>query len=164
MSMYEEFIRDFVERTNVNLDAVRNQKNDLNDVTQLINSLLGLIVFINEEKIQSNRANIFRENVESFMGELIILKPQSSYKIPNSEIDEPNTMSYFLRHMRNAIAHCRIEPQGDKTIESIEFSDNRKRKNTDVESWTVTLTVEQLYVFTRKFTSAYLLDDRRKDD
>ena len=50
---YKDTVRDFAERTIKNLEAIEKMKNnnsnaDVYEVTQLINSLLGLLVLIRE--------------------------------------------------------------------------------------------------------------------
>ena len=51
---YENLIKDFANRTRKNLVAIRNLKSagaDVFDLTQLINSLLGLLVFPRERYV-----------------------------------------------------------------------------------------------------------------
>ena len=153
MVMYGSFIQDFVKRTSENLELLRKQSSDdeYYEVTQLINSLLGLIVFTNERSATANTA-FFEKDVNAFLEDDKFPVPRSTYKI--GAIDEPNTVASFLRHMRNAIAHCRIEAHGNETIESIEFFD--ESCNGTKPKWRITLTIGQIDALIGKFTAAYL--------
>lgn len=58
MSYYTEFVREFAERSRSNLERIEAKKHrgeKYYEVTQLINSLLGMLVFIHEDEILSNK-------------------------------------------------------------------------------------------------------------
>lgn len=116
-------IKDFFERTKANLDIyLENNKSDKNsypnEITQIINSLLGLLVIIKEtDKIEYSKLKI--EN---------LLAKQTIKTEPINKA--------FIRHLRNAIAHGHIKANGDEFIESITFEDN---------AFAVTLTKEDLF-------------------
>lgn len=106
----EDPIKDFFKRTKENLDKyLENNKKDEdsypNEITQLLNSLLGLLVITKEKgKIDYNNLNI--EDLQT----KLTIKPESENKA-------------FIRHLRNAIAHGHIKANGNEFIESITFKD-----------------------------------------
>lgn len=106
----EDPIKDFFKRTKENLDKYleNNKKAEdsyPNEITQLLNSLLGLLVITKEKgKIDYNNLNI--EDLQT----KLTIKPKSENKA-------------FIRHLRNAIAHGHIKANGNEFIESITFKD-----------------------------------------
>ena len=114
----KDFVSDFAERTLANLEKIENEKSDdaKYEVTQLINSLLGLIVFPKERKVMDDEWG----------------KALAKYiKIPPKFNVEENKI---IQHMRNAISHSHIffesgnilDKNGKKQITSIKFFDCKK--------------------------------------
>lgn len=77
----------------------------------------------------------------------------SVYK--NNCSTDTNTTSNFLKHLRNAIAHCRIDPKGDTDITTITFRDQNREEN-PTKTWEVTLSVEQLDSLTQEVSDKFL--------
>ena len=111
--MYDtkDSIKDFFERTKANLEKyLENNNNDENaypnEITQLINSLLGLLVITKEkDKIDYNKLQI-------------------EYLLTKQIIKNESVNKTFVRHLRNAIAHGHIKANGNESIETITFKDN----------------------------------------
>ena len=85
------FTKDFVERTLANLEIIENYAKDVKDayeITQLINSLLGLIVFP-KERDECMDLNCLQKYV----------KISSDKKLSNKDL---------LRNLRHAISHSHI--------------------------------------------------------
>ena len=125
--------KDFFERTKANLEKyLENNKNDENaypnEITQLINSLLGLLVVTKEKKV----INYDKLNIENLLAKQKI-KPEPKNKA-------------FIRHLRNAIAHGHIEANGNEFIESITFEDNN--------IFEVTLTKDELFFLIEQLHTA----------
>lgn len=133
--------KDFICRTKYNLELYRKSKvgesTDFNyEITQLINSFLGLIIFIKEKGIQENK------NLNKF---LYKNNPKIwNYKKRNKDEEEHDFKNY-LRHLRNSIAHPKklstISKNGE--IFSITFKDFSDKKFVRNEFET-TLKIEQI--------------------
>jgi len=101
---YHDLVKDFAYRTRVNLNALRelqkaNPKADIYEVTQLINSMLGLLVFPQQRFIDSI-PQIPLQELES-----------EGWSIPVVEGNYPQVddLRELVRYLRNAIAHCNLE-------------------------------------------------------
>ena len=97
MVMYNEkvdFLSDFAMRTKANLHHIlaQDNKNDVYEVTQLINSLLGLVVFAKEHEARSD----FRlHDIELKVG-------------------NDNETTTIIEHVRHALSHYHIRPIEDQ--------------------------------------------------
>ena len=114
----KNFVKEFFKRTLYNLkcyDAFHKEDPEKypNNVTQLINSFLGLLIFVKEDNI--NLSDRIYENFKS-------------KKMEWTYAEEKNTKS-FIRHLRNAISHRRIKEKVDdqKEIISITFKDQKNQ-------------------------------------
>lgn len=105
----DELVKVFAERTLGNLTYIEEAEQNgeqVYDATQLINSLLGLIVFPRERDFDSIPTTPLRE-LEGW-----------------PEIHQSkgcNNLRQFCRKLRNAVAHCNILLLGEKVIEGIHF-------------------------------------------
>ena len=119
----KDFVSDFAERTLVNLEKIEKEKSDdaKYEVTQLVNSLLGLIVFPKERNVADDKWGKVLANY---------IKAPSISNISDDQI---------IRHMRNAISHSHIffesgnilDKNRKKQIASITFVDCKdcKKRN-----------------------------------
>ncbi|MFK4766030.1 HEPN family nuclease [Desulfobaculum sp. SPO524] len=122
---YQQFLKDFVERTTENLKIIQEQKKHHDkgyEVTQLINSCLGLIVFVNENKSNfeateiSYDALIKKQKEHSFSfndstarikyTELSLDKNDTPQKTRKLKHKAPTKST--LEHMRHSLAHSNI--------------------------------------------------------
>ena len=102
---YKDFIKEFYERTAKNLIVIeelygKSVEYEVFETTQLINSLIGMLIFP-----QQNLFNKIKDNDTKF-------EIDCSYKLgKNSSLAEYSNIKFskLLRHMRNAVAHARIE-------------------------------------------------------
>jgi hypothetical protein len=150
-------IIEFARRTKCNLDHIQEQvewqksKREtpaLYEVTQLINSLLGIIVHPKE----SLPPHFFDIELDK-----LYQKGWPEFRLATEEIDDhcitlPQTLLGLLRLMRNAIAHNQIAyislPPDTGDIESIHFW-NKPGKN---KIWEIEVSINQL----RKFVTLLL--------
>ena len=111
MSEYKVTVRDFANRTLKNLITIEQLANEnptkYYEVTQLINSSIGLLFFPQQEFYNS-------------FGEVdIVLLKQRGWPIPVFEYGGSNikTLRDLIRYMRNSFAHFNIDvkPDGGKT-------------------------------------------------
>ncbi|MDC7713044.1 HEPN family nuclease [Vogesella sp. LYT5W] len=134
----------FAHRTRKNLEHIEHAyKNghDVHVVTQLVLSLLGLIVYPNERKLV--------ERVNTLT--LSELKDQGwpSWKI---ELGSPETLNQLIKMLRNAVAHGRIHFSSDDRVldhVSIQFEDYDPRSK--IVTWRATITSNDLEKFCQNF-------------
>jgi len=105
---YNNLVLDFIDRTQKNLEfieqAARFEKDSqVFEVTQLINSLLGLIVF--------PRENYYENIPETPLAEL----EAQGWKIPavSGQFEQVKNLRQLMRYLRNAIAHSNLEFDSD---------------------------------------------------
>ncbi|PQV63899.1 hypothetical protein B1R32_108110 [Abditibacterium utsteinense] len=143
---HEKLLADFADRTLHNLQLMREiQKTQPEakafEVTQLINSLLGLLVFPKERYLDGIPEKTWEQ-----------LKAEG-WLIPNvrSGCEPPPNLKEFLRLMRNAIAHFNIEflPDQNNEIAGIRVWN----KNRGVKNWEAELNLEQLEDIALRFVN-----------
>jgi hypothetical protein len=115
MGLYAELHRDFALRTKANLEYIQNGWNagepNVYNVTQLINSCLGMIVFINESRY------LPKCPIREFNDRII-------FDTLHDKDNSNDSFNDFIRRFRNAISHCRIKAYGThKDIEGFELKD-----------------------------------------
>ncbi len=147
---YHDLIIDFAERTRHNLNVLRDIQKNMSDkytvfeVTQLINSMLGLLVFPQQTYINKIPQIPLNE-----------LKNQG-WPIPKVEGDYPQVkdLRELIRYLRNAIAHCNLEFLSDERgeIKGLKVWN----KSTGKTTWKAELTIENIEKFTDKFIQLLL--------
>lgn len=152
MSMYTDFTRDFAERTLKNLDYIEtSEKKGENtyEITQLINSFLGLIVFPQE----NDKARVSQVAIDSkIIQDLDVCITGNTYTGQYGAVNLQN----LIYHFRNAISHGHIEPYANENGEifKIEFQDqNPFKKN---EEFRIEVEISLLRKFVRAFAEALI--------
>ncbi len=139
MSYRKDFEQHFLEKT---LDILNDYKGDKN-VTLLLNCLVGLLIVPYE---------IFYEKIP-----YIESKKLKEYGISLESISvlENPTLRQVIEHLRNAVAHFRIEPypQG-QDVEGFIFED---RWDDDSVNFKAKLTVKEIETFVKEFAE-YLMN------
>jgi hypothetical protein len=141
--MYEDVIRDFAERTRLNLRAIERLETDGHDVyevTQLVNSTLGLLVFPQQE---------FVDRIpETPLTELV----RDRWPVPTVRrgADRVNNLNQLIRYLRNAIAHFNIQFVGDGRNEVSVLRVWNENQN-GVKTWEAELSVMDLRGITERF-------------
>lgn len=117
-------IKDFFERTSLNLKQYldNNEKDSTNynnEVTMMLNSLLGLLVVAKEKEILDYQAMDIEDIIE---------------KAQYANVNNKKTKKDFFRHMRNSVAHGRFlddfEIDDEGQIKSLKFLDFDKESKT----------------------------------
>jgi hypothetical protein len=152
---YSNIQVDFVRRTQQNLDylaqhGIESQK-DFNEVTNLINNMLGLICYPNEtrdEKIQQLSITP-NPNVQdrSQYGDI--------YVCLNTIGDISNSFDDIKRHLRNAVCHGRFIPykiNAQNEIEELRFQDF----NGNVKNFDMIMSIAQMRRFVEEISNQYL--------
>lgn len=110
---YQQFLKDFVERTKTNLKIIQEQSKHHDEgyeVTQLINSCLGLIVFVNEDKSNFEATEISYDALVETQKEHAFSFNDSTTLIKYKEFPVTNrdTQKSTLEHIRHSLAHSNI--------------------------------------------------------
>ncbi len=142
MSIYNKknFVADFAYRTKKNLDFINKNKNThkIFETTQMINSFLGLIIFPQERSIFNK---ISCDPV--FLSKLIHCIKKNTYE---GEID----FSKILRHLRNSIAHGKIEinslEEEDKHFEINNLIFKDKNPKNESEEFIIDISIDDLKI------------------
>jgi hypothetical protein len=99
---YEDVVRDFAERTYRNLEVIEQlarQGNDVYETTQLVNSLLGLLVFPQQRYFKRIPAIPLQE---------LELRGWPLPKVTGA-FAEVADLRQLMRYLRNAISHFNVE-------------------------------------------------------
>jgi hypothetical protein len=98
----EPFIKCFVERTKNNLEQYRGEF----EITNLINSLLGLLVFPAQKYFPKDAKKKYKQQVEKLLNEYGVSLDTLPHNTKNHQIE----LYDYIRKLRNGIAHAHIEP------------------------------------------------------
>lgn len=160
---YNDVVADFAARTKHNLEFIRKAHREnpgsVYEVTQLVNSLLGLLVFPQQRYVHSIPATPLAE------------LERAGWPIPQVEGSYPQVkdLNQLFRYLRNAVAHSNIEfladERGDLTgivvwniPNVLPDANGRPRRNTAREiDWRARLSLAQLGQLVDNFL-ALLLD------
>lgn len=126
MTEYKVFVKDFVERTLHNLEFLEKKHKsgqyEVYEFTQLVNSLLGLLVI--PQQLKGSQID------NKFIDNQILKKLQGAITKDEYALVGPphDSFEQILYHMRNAIAHGKLKMGAiDGDISTIEFKDRNKR-------------------------------------
>ncbi len=155
MSMFDESYLSFARRTKRNLDFIQQNSgiltSDIYEVTQLVNSLLGLLLFP-----RTYTWGYFRSY------KLNQLDPQQWPNLTNQSTAHDkltiNNLEQVLREMRNAVAHNDLTfiPDQNNEIERIVFrNENSKAFDYPYREWSLELTLPQLRLLLNSLLSLY---------
>ena len=146
---YTDPVKDFASRTRTNLDFIRGQNNNdvVYEVTQLINSMLGLLIFPQQEYINK----IPKTPSQDFKKE--------GWPTPKmvGNLQPAKNLRQLIRYLRNAISHFNLKFLSDSQgqISGIIMWNNTPQ---GITNWKVELTIEDLEGITMKFISLILED------
>ena len=143
-----QFAADFTKRTKDNLALLGNSPYD---VTQLINSLIGLLIIPREYGYEFINDNLLDSK----------LRDAIFQKVLENDYPEGTTLKSVLTHMRNAVCHSRMKFHVDKAgteavskdIKIIEFRD-RKTKDGNTYQFHMEIPIELLREFVFAFSEA----------
>lgn len=154
---YENVISDFADRTSQNLAFVRNaaqnqseQDPQVYEFTQHINSLLGLLVFPQQD---------YFDHIPKTSLSDLVAEGWASIKTTDGLPDTVDNLKGLVRYLRNGIAHFNIKflADTDHRLMGIRIWNTRDingRKN--VKTWEATLSTDDLDQLTGKFIELLL--------
>ncbi|MCX6555476.1 MAG: HEPN family nuclease [Candidatus Aminicenantes bacterium] len=142
MSEYTDFPKDFLKRTQDNLEKYSGKY----EITNLINNCLGLIVIPKEFII---------DNIEDYE----LLDSEIKYGISKTNINFENKNDYSLkniiRHIRNGIAHGRIEQKSSEgKIVGLRIFDCNKENSP--ENFSIKLSINEMKEFAKELSNDFL--------
>jgi hypothetical protein len=131
MGMYSNLHHDFAKRTKANLEFIDNAYNsgtpNVYNVTQLINSLLGMVIFLKE----GDFVPAIPLSDLCDMGEIEVIRDDNK---------SCANLKNFMCRFRNAIAHCRIQDFGTpQDIHGFIMHDQRRGH---VPDWEIRITTQ----------------------
>jgi len=153
--MYKEVIQDFARRTRKNLEAIDRlhaEGRQVYEVTQLVNSILGLLVFPQQEYVDQI-PHIALDELR-----------RDGWPIPKvtGRFEQVRDLNQLIRYLRNAITHFNIKFIGDgqNEIEVLRvWNENDRGRKT----WEAVLSVSDLRGIAERFIE-FLLDEDETDD
>ena len=140
----QQTVRDFASRTRTNLEFIELHVDDpraeVYEVTQLINSLLGLLVFPQQKTIESIPETPLTE-----------LEHQGWPRIKmTTGASECQTLRQSMRYLRNSVAHFDIEFINDKRFEIAGIKVWNRNRSGRI-TWKAYLSVEDVRSITELF-------------
>jgi len=152
---YSNIQVDFVERTMQNLSYIEQHKieneNDFNEVTNLINCMIGLVCYPKEatkKDFQRLNTPLGRRQYKHKYGDI--------YLCLDSTGKRSRTLPEIIRHMRNSICHGNFiqgKTNSQNEIEELRFQDFNKK---GVMNFDMVITIAQLRKFVEEISSRYL--------
>lgn len=113
---------------------------DVHEVTQLLLSLLGLIVFPVEDRRRANKAAFSRVSLADLAADGW---PNWQFTIGGS-----NSLGDLLWHLRNAVAHRRLHFSCDsRDIADVEIEFTDRKNDSDTDYWGATINAQKLREF-----------------
>ena len=158
---YKDLVDDFAKRTRINLSIFRRIQKEypeiieryrkvdpqigMYEVTQLINSMLGLLIFPRED----------------FIGKIpqktIMELQKDGWPIPRIKGSYPQikNLNQLVRYLRNAIAHCNVlfKSDSNKNIEGLELWNENDQ---GIRTWHAELSINELDIIGHKFIDLIL--------
>lgn len=113
-----QFVFQFAKRTKCNLDIMDNalkEGKEVYEVTQLVSSLMGLIVFPKERSVTIKDLTIQKAILN-------ICRPNTQIKTGKKQL----SLNEYIKYMRHALSHCHVffpstTRQGKRIIEKVVF-------------------------------------------
>ena len=142
---YQNVVRDFAERTRRNLHLLRrlqqeNSELEVYEVTQLVNSMLGLLVFPQQcwyEQIPETPLSKLKEQ---------------GWPIPRVVGDflDPTDLRQLVRYLRNAVSHFNIRFSVDDEGQIAGLTVWNRPPRSEI-NWRAELSLEEIELITEKF-------------
>jgi hypothetical protein len=151
--MYESLIHDFAKRTLSNLDAVQRMRlhspdTHFYEVTHLVNSMLGLLIFPQQAFVN--------EIPPRRLSEL----EAEGWPIPRvtGQFAQVRDLNQLVRYLRNAIAHCNVKFTANDRgeITGLVVWNNDTRKPGHPKIWQAEMSVNEVERITRLFVQVIL--------
>jgi hypothetical protein len=138
----------FAIRTQKNLDylmAAGDDGADVHLVTQLITSMLGLLIFPYEE-LKRASPNIFKSHALADLA-------ADGWPTWTFSIGQSQDLDDLLRHLRNSVSHRRIRFSSEsRKLQNVEIEFRDRPRGANKDNWGASLNAKHLHEFVRKFS------------
>jgi len=144
MDYQKEFIVDFAKRTRANLEFIeRAAGSDVFEVTQLFNSMLGLLVFPQQSYMDPIPQTPLQELVASGWPRIKILIGDPSYE----------NLRQLIRMLRNGVSHCNVTFIADdqNRLTGLRIWNHKNVRKKLLKNWEAELSIEDLRTIALKF-------------
>lgn len=143
----QKIMPEYIDRTLENLTVVENIKLSTYEVTQLINSFIGLLILPNEERYVTIEDSDIQQTTLSG------IKNKTTLCLDKNMQKEDKSLQNIVRHLRNSACHFRIKFCGNNEIEKIRFQDFDKDKITkkSTKNFEAELDIKLLRAFVVEF-------------
>lgn len=143
----ENIMSEYMDRTLENLTIIENSTSKSYEVTQLINSFVGLLVLPKEK--------LFRNISDKIVKESTLNAIKNNVKICKNKANQNEVVNLqnIVKHLRNGVCHFRIEFYGNQGIEEIcitDFFENVQRQ-IKIQTFEATFNVKLLRDFVVEF-------------
>ena len=144
----------FAQRTLQNLEIIEREvpiDSGFHPITQLINSLVGLVVFIHEKEFVSHFANLPLSELVGKGWPRVQIDKDDDEKRPTRALGD------LVWHLRNAIAHGRISFSSDsRDLSEVRMAIEDYYPRAALPYWAASLTAEELRDLTLKMIDLLL--------
>lgn len=144
MDYQKEFIVDFAKRTRANLEFIEcNKSSDVFEVTQLFNSMLGLLVFPQQSYMNRIPETPLQDLVNSGWPTINVIKGSASF----------DNLRQLIRMLRNGVSHCNVEFIADNKNQLIGLKvwNHEGGKKQNPKNWEAELSIHDLRTIAFKF-------------
>jgi hypothetical protein len=149
---YKHQVKDFVARTKANLELIEQSAlagQEGYEITQLVNSLLGLLVFPQQYYFNQIPALTMSEMKEAGWPEIKV----------DGEFEQHQNLRDLMRYLRNAIAHFNIKFLGDDTHKLRALRVWNHRGSNQI-TWRAEIPFEDLRLIVTKFLALILEENK----
>tara|TARA_A100000171_G_scaffold53021_1_gene75472 strand:+ start:1217 stop:1681 length:465 start_codon:yes stop_codon:yes gene_type:complete len=147
---YHDLVKDFADRTRSNLQLVRERAESggkAYEVTQLINSMLGLLVFPQQR---------YYQNVPKWTMEQLRQKGWPE-PVLTGDIGKPNDLQELFRYLRNGITHFNMKfTDSGGVLDGVVIWNHEGGSSKNPKNWQVTLHLDELADITDRFVQLML--------
>ena len=148
-SLSRNLTENFAQRVQKNLDFIikkRGEGEDVHEVTQLVTSLLGIIVFPWEAGALHHLESLLLSDLET--------KGWPRWKILLDENDNTKTLGRLTRHLRNAASHRHIKfSSDDREMNMVEIEFEDAKIDRSPVNWRAKINAADLKEFCRLVTN-----------
>jgi hypothetical protein len=144
MDYQKEFIVDFARRTRANLEFIERAADpSVYEVTQLFNSMLGLLVFPQQSYMDRIPETSLHDLVNSGWPAIKVIKGSPSF----------DNLRQLIRMLRNGVSHCNVEFMADdmKQITGLRIWNHEGGNRRNGKNWEAELSIEDLRTIAFKF-------------
>ncbi|RJP59827.1 MAG: hypothetical protein C4541_05435 [Candidatus Auribacter fodinae] len=158
-------LADFIQRTKDNLTIIYNPKDKTTDetyeVTQLINSLLGLLVLPQQKFFDEIKKKKVIINGTRFPKVIQTVQGGTELNAPHEKTME---FSEIIRHLRNSITHFKVNfINEDELIKGVQFTDDNKDYVNKYDEWVLIFdTISKLKIFVEDFSNQIIEPAKNK--